>query len=136
MKDEYIKKQDAIDRLYEAMVRSNEHGGYEVSGLITAKCQIEAIPVADVGEIAIDVIEYLEVNGLLNMELLYIDTLKSKINFLRPHNAHPLVHGHWLKKEQRLSNTDMQCSNCNRILRAYEGFKANYCPNCGAKMDL
>ena len=49
MMDEYIKKQDALDRLDAAIVRSTEiGGGHEASGLVTAKCQIASMPAEDV----------------------------------------------------------------------------------------
>lgn len=44
---EYINKSAALDLLDKALVRSFESGGgHEASGLVTAKCQIAAMPVA------------------------------------------------------------------------------------------
>ncbi len=49
---EYIERSAALDKLDEALVRSIESGGsHEVSGLVTAKCQIAAVPAADVVEV-------------------------------------------------------------------------------------
>ena len=46
---EYIRKSDALDLLDKALVRSVESGGgHEASGLVTAKCQIAAVPAVDV----------------------------------------------------------------------------------------
>lgn len=46
---EYIRKSDALDLLDKALVRSVESGGgREASGLVTAKCQIAAVPAVDV----------------------------------------------------------------------------------------
>jgi hypothetical protein len=46
---EYIERSAALDKLDEALVRSIESGGsHEASGLVTAKCQIAAVPAADV----------------------------------------------------------------------------------------
>ena len=44
-------------------------------------------------------------------------------------NADPVKHGRWVKDEEK----DMKhCSECG--YRVY--FTHNYCPSCGAKMDL
>ena len=49
---EYIERSAALDKLDEALVRSIESGGsHEASGLVTAKCQIAAVPTADVVEV-------------------------------------------------------------------------------------
>ena len=46
---EYLRKSDALDLLDKALVRSVESGGgHEASGLVTAKCQIAAVPAVDV----------------------------------------------------------------------------------------
>ena len=51
--------------------------------------------------------------------------------------AEPVKHGKWIKKRERawfdnLYEVYYSCSCCNDIVyRMY-----NYCPNCGAKMDL
>lgn len=43
---EYISRSEALDLLEKALVRSVESGGHEASGLVTAKCQIGAMPAA------------------------------------------------------------------------------------------
>lgn len=49
---EYIERSAALDKLDESLVRSIESGGsHEASGLVTAKCQIAAVPAADVVEV-------------------------------------------------------------------------------------
>ena len=49
---EYIERSAALNKLDEALVRSIESGGsHEASGLVTAKCQIAAVPAADVVEV-------------------------------------------------------------------------------------
>jgi rubrerythrin len=49
-----------------------------------------------------------------------------------------VVHGKWIGEEHYFQNyydyTDYTCSVCG-LTREYLG-GANYCPNCGAKMDL
>ena len=56
-----------------------------------------------------------------------------------PVDAEPVVHAHWEKADSRFHRRLMQCSNCGNFLDM-EGVNcgrgsANYCPNCGAKMD-
>ena len=47
----------------------------------------------------------------------------------------PVVHGQWIEKKKYIFGTMYDCSICgNRILN--NGHSWNYCPNCGAKMDL
>ena len=46
----------------------------------------------------------------------------------------PVVHGKWVEKPFLLGTTN-ECSNCNDFFGMPHG-KFNYCPNCGAKMDL
>ena len=40
----------------------------------------------------------------------------------------PVVHGRWKRYGRNLG----ECSNCGEIVN----IRYNYCPNCGAKMDL
>lgn len=47
----------------------------------------------------------------------------------------PVVHGRWIEQEKYTFGTMYDCSICGtRILD--NGHSWNYCPNCGAKMDL
>ena len=47
----------------------------------------------------------------------------------------PVVHGRWVEKEKYTFGIIYDCSLCeNRILD--NGHSWNYCPNCGARMDL
>ena len=47
----------------------------------------------------------------------------------------PVRHGRWIEKEKYTFGIMYECSLCeNRILD--NGHPWNYCPNCGAKMDL
>ena len=48
--------------------------------------------------------------------------------------AEPVKHGRWDAREMKDigTYTVYWCSECNN----FSYFKHNYCPNCGAKMDL
>ena len=47
----------------------------------------------------------------------------------------PVRHGRWIEKDKYTFGVMYDCSICdNRILD--NGHSWNYCPNCGAKMDL
>ena len=47
----------------------------------------------------------------------------------------PVRHGRWIEQEKYTFGTMYDCSICgDRILD--NGHSWNYCPNCGAKMDL
>lgn len=50
-------------------------------------------------------------------------------------DAKPIVHVHWIKQEREI----FKCSNCGNYLD-FRGVNAgrgdaNYCPNCGEKME-
>ena len=45
----------------------------------------------------------------------------------------PVVHGHWIRQDE--SFTRFKCSNPECGIENCSGFE-NYCPNCGAKMDI
>lgn len=50
-------------------------------------------------------------------------------------DVEPVRHGRWVEKEKYTFGIMYDCSLCeNRILD--NGHPWNYCPNCGAKMDL
>ena len=46
----------------------------------------------------------------------------------------PVVHGYWTQ----VDDTKCRCSNCDIIalIGLYPHGDKNYCPNCGAKMDV
>lgn len=47
----------------------------------------------------------------------------------------PVVHGRWIEQEKYTFGVMYDCSICgNRILD--NGHSWNYCPHCGAKMDV
>lgn len=49
-------------------------------------------------------------------------------------DAAPVKHGRWLKTND---DTMKRCSECDviHLIAQYPHGNANYCPNCGAKMD-
>lgn len=57
-------------------------------------------------------------------------------------DAAPLVHGRWLPYENEQDKGFHHCSVCNcQAFNCEDGSEvvevlSNYCPNCGAKMDL
>jgi ribosomal protein S27AE len=50
-------------------------------------------------------------------------------------DAEPVKHGHW----EQVDDNKCKCTNCGTVafIALYpNGANNNYCPNCGAKMDL
>ena len=45
----------------------------------------------------------------------------------------PAKHGRWIPAEYPFMDECQYCSNCGN--RTVWGFRYNYCPKCGAKMD-
>ena len=39
--------------------------------------------------------------------------------------------GHWIEHNVKC----YECSECNNTKSLYTGYKTDYCPNCGAKME-
>lgn len=73
------------------------------------------------------------------------DIIGSAIEFLPAADVAPVKHGKWIKVEgDKLVGIDRSgkdiykyycyniCSKCNKR----NAIKSNFCPNCGAKMDL
>lgn len=67
----------------------------------------------------------------INPEDVHIQTIEE---------AEPIKHAHWIKEKHKVFMREIfTCSNCGNSLdfsgvNAGRG-SANYCPNCGAKMD-
>lgn len=69
------------------------------------------------------------------------EDLEFDIQHMIPEDVAPVRHGRWImtayttisKRNRIISNKRFSCSEC-----AYTNGrnKSNYCPNCGAKMDL
>ena len=55
-----------------------------------------------------------------------------EIDKIKPADAATVVHGRWISIGGNRYTRISQCSNCC----AKYDFMSNYCPNCGAKMDL
>ena len=49
--------------------------------------------------------------------------------------AKPVVHAHWISKNDHGYEWIFVCSNCDYIDGYPFNDRSNYCPNCGAKMD-
>lgn len=54
-------------------------------------------------------------------------------------DAEPVRHGHWIEVSTTKRDRIFKCSVCRNVLD-FDGVNAgrgdaNYCPNCGAKMD-
>ena len=59
------------------------------------------------------------------------DAIKNTINSIPAADVAPVVHGRWIMHDDEFGLT-CECSACH-IETMGDG---NYCPNCGAKMDL
>ena len=57
---------------------------------------------------------------------------KRQIADTRPADVAPVVHGRWVSKNE----WTFVCSNCDYVDGYPFNDRHNYCPNCGAKMDI
>lgn len=62
-------------------------------------------------------------NGIKRLHVADIDQLPTA-------DVAVVKHGRWILRED-----GYHCSNCD-IQAIYTGVKLNYCPNCGAKMEV
>lgn len=69
------------------------------------------------------------------MELVQDDCVVEALKKAEVVDAVPVVHGRWIMKETCGPHTGAwHCSVCDKVPRSL--CSENYCPNCGAKMDL
>lgn len=54
-------------------------------------------------------------------------------NVVRTSEMKPVIHGKWVKEQDR--DNHWHCDNCGFVENMRCHFE-NYCPNCGAMMDL
>lgn len=73
-------------------------------------------------------------NGL-KCRACWVDDMMGDVDDAPAADVAPVVHGRWVEKEKYTFGIMYDCSLCeNRILD--NGHPWNYCPNCGAKMDI
>lgn len=80
--------------------------------------------------------EMLEENTLnSDFSAAVIETVQDEyLRNMPPVDAAPVVHGRWLPTND---DNKKKCSQCDviHLIAQYPHGQANYCPNCGAKMD-
>jgi hypothetical protein len=85
-------------------------------------------------------------NGVIEIEGCASDdcTLQSLIDDQPTIEAEPVRHGRWIQYSRNADETYIECSNCcvasrprhlQMVTRTGSGLP-DYCPNCGARMDL
>lgn len=50
--------------------------------------------------------------------------------------AEPVRHGRWITNFETDEGRSLRCSKCRMVFWVGHGRDGNYCPNCGAKMDI
>lgn len=75
------------------------------------------------------------------------DDIADLIDDMPAADVAPVVHARWVECDWlepcvhgfgtiRYKNKGMKCTNCVHVFKNDILWKNNYCPNCGAKMDL
>lgn len=82
-----------------------------------------------------NLIRYIDVAVLWNTVIDRIQVL-SEIKSFETDDVEPVKHGKWIYKKEWEKLITNECSICKQILTTQNGELMNYCPNCGAKMDL
>lgn len=59
------------------------------------------------------------------------------VNLIPSEDVAPVRHGYWIMLQQTSIPTiwNCKCSECGAYETKTFNYQANYCPNCGAKMD-
>lgn len=65
-------------------------------------------------------------------DLPYKGAVKRVLTQVPTVDAVSAVHGHW----KFVNDYQSLCTHCNKELWVGHEIEPNYCPNCGAKMDL
>lgn len=85
--------------------------------------------------------EYLK--DFANLEDRYVVAhlfeVADKIKDLKTADVQPVIHAYWINLPKALNPNEnpCKCSNCGHILSFMNYYpKSNYCPKCGARMDL
>ena len=78
--------------------------------------------------------------GLQNMGvILALDAIDKEVLKATVANVQPVKHGRWIKQEGFWNKNTVKCSLCGNYLdmNGVNGGRsdANFCPNCGARMD-
>lgn len=62
-------------------------------------------------------------------------TIEKRLQALSSHRAEPVQHGYWIipTPPDAYTYCKILCSVCNRVAGKHQ---TEYCPRCGAKMDL
>ena len=68
-------------------------------------------------------------------EPIPFETLVSDLRDMKAANVAPVRHGRWIAIKVPNEWDKGQCSQCRSIFNS-SVWGTNYCPNCGAKMDL
>lgn len=78
-------------------------------------------------------------DNLAGNRSMEIECAENYIDNAKTIDAVPVVHAHWIRQDSVFKREIFKCSNCGHFLdfsgvNAGRGI-ANYCPNCGTKMD-
>ena len=77
--------------------------------------------------------EYIEMEAVIEKNhggVVYIDDIKN----IPAADVSPVRHGRWQAIKSNGIGGTGRCSCCEKAIYGYRAY--NYCPNCGAKMDL
>ena len=91
--------------------------------------------------------EYIELEALLREierreallvgdKLVSVDAMKSFIKNRPAADVAPVRHGRWVYAKTYYDIDECNCSLCGQLMTTAIDKRMNYCPNCGAKMDL
>ena len=81
--------------------------------------------------------EYIERDEALNaIERSYwTEGAYERVERLPAADVVPVVHGRWIFKRGCYEADECSCTLCGQLLTTHAKERANYCPNCGARMD-
>ena len=69
------------------------------------------------------------------------DAIQTSIEMIRrlpAADVRPVAHGKWVDVSEKIYTKDLPCApyyQCDQCKKIKEGYRTNYCPNCGARME-
>lgn len=79
-------------------------------------------------------------DGIIVIKPDAFDRMHKEIDSIKKEDVAPVIHAKWIDHSEEDDAGYYKCSNCEEPWVLMEGTpddnKMNYCPTCGAKMDL
>ena len=123
--------QEKFERLKEKDSHATGRNAYDLCAMLVEDAPtVRAVPLSEIYRVIAGHSNYHGDSVLAALTCIAEGKDVKPVRSLYAANTVEVKHGRWI-----LQDGGHRCSNCD-IKAVYTGIKLNYCPNCGAKMDL